>query len=89
MEYVEGNISLPPKNASQSSNSKYKKSESKAKNVIIDSLRDHLLVYISYLKTSKEMCDSIVGMYEVKNLSHIMDLKNQLKESKMHKGETI
>jgi len=35
------------------------------------------------------MYDKIVGMCEVNNLSHVMDLKNQLKESKMHKGETI
>jgi len=35
------------------------------------------------------MYDKIVRMYEVNNLSHIMDLKNQRKKSKMCKGETI
>lgn len=76
LEYVEGKISPPPENAPQAAKSKYKKGEIKAKKFIIDSLRDHLLVYISFLNASKEMYNKIVGMYEVNNLSHIMDLKN-------------
>ena len=87
LEYIQGRMPDPPKN-----DSAYlinKKGESKAKKIIVDSLQDHLLAYVGNLRKSKEMYDNIVGMYEVKNLSHIMDLKNQLKESKMHKGETI
>lgn len=75
LEYVEGNISVPPENSPQVVKSEYKKGEIKDKNTVIDSLRDHLLVYISSLKTSKEMYNNIVGMYEVNNLNHIMDLK--------------
>lgn len=89
LEYVEGKISPPLENASQAIKFTYKKGEIKAMKITIDSLRDHLLVYISSLKTSKEMHDKIVGRYDVNNLSHIMELKNQLKESKLHQGETV
>lgn len=74
---MEGKISPPLENASQDVKSKYKKGEIKAKKIIIDSLK---------LRRSKEMYDNIVNMYEVNNLSHIRELKNQLKESKFHKG---
>ena len=50
-----------------------KKGKIKSMEIIIYYLIDQLLVYISSLKTSKEMYDNIVGMYEVKNLSHIME----------------
>lgn len=75
LAYVEGKILASPENAPQAVKSKYKKAEIKAKKIIIDSFRDHLLVYISSLKTSNKMYDKIVGMYEVNNLSYKMDLK--------------
>lgn len=74
LKYVEGKISPPPEDTPKATKSKYKKDEIKAKKIIIDSLRD-LLVYISSLKTSKEMYNKIVLMYKVNNLSHIMELK--------------
>ena len=35
------------------------------------------------------MYDKLIGMYQVNNLSQILALKNQLKDVKMNKGETI
>ena len=77
----------PPSNASVVAKSKYKKGEVKAKKIIIDSIQKHLVAYISNLGTSKETYDTLVGMYEVSNLNHILSLKNQLKDIKMNKGE--
>lgn len=42
------------------------KGEIKARKIIIDSLEDHILTSISKFKTSKEMYDKIVGMFEFK-----------------------
>ena len=50
LEYVEGKVPEPPENAFSTINSKYKKCEVKAKIIIIGSLRDHLIIYISNLK---------------------------------------
>lgn len=89
MEYVEGKVPKPPENAFVAAKFKYKKGEVKAKKIIIDSLRDHLITYVSKLKKSKEMYDKLVGMYEVNNLNHIVSLNNQLKDINMNKVETI
>ncbi len=76
-------VAKSPKNANANVTSKYKKGEIKDKKIIIDSLRDHLITYVSKLKKSKEMYEKLIGMYEVKNLSHIISLKSQLSDIKM------
>jgi len=38
---------------------------------------------------SKEMYDKVDGMYEVNNLNIIITLKDQLKDTKMKKGESV
>jgi len=35
------------------------------------------------------MYDTLVGMYEINNLSHILGLKNQLKDIKMNKVDIV
>lgn len=89
LEYVEGKEPEPLENYSATIKSKYNKGEVKAKKIIIESLRDHLVTYVAKLKKFKEMYDRMVGMYEVKNLNHILSLKNQFKDIKMKKGETV
>ena len=59
--------------------SKYKKGELKAKKILIDGLQYHLLVYVGSLKKYKDIYDKPIGMYEFKNLNHILFLKNKLK----------
>lgn len=41
------------------------------------------------MKKSKDMYDKLVGMYEVSNLNEIIPLKDQLKDMKMNKGESV
>ena len=74
-----------PENASTSLKNRYKKGECKAKQIIVDSLQDHLLAYVGNLRKSK-VYDKIADMYEIKNLNEIITLKDQLKETKMNKG---
>lgn len=35
------------------------------------------------------MYDKLVGMYEINNLNHILSVKNQIKDIKMKKGDTV
>lgn len=63
--------------------------EVKAKKIIIDSIEKHLVAYIFYLGTSKEMYDKLVGMFKVNNANQILYLKNKLKDIKMDKAESI
>lgn len=67
---------------------RYKKKEVKDNN-IFDSNGDYLITYVSKLKKSKEMYAKLIRMYQVNNLSQILYLKNQLKDVKMNRGETV
>jgi hypothetical protein len=48
---------------------KYKKNEIKAKRILINSIKDHLIPSVSELKTPKEMFDALTRLYERKNTS--------------------
>ena len=55
--------------------------------IIVDSIKDHLIPQVSSKKTPKKMYDSLSRMYEGRNIK--MNLRAQLKGTKMSKGESI
>jgi hypothetical protein len=59
-------------------NTKHKKNEANTKRIMIDSVRDHLIPHIVELKTAKEMYDALVGLFESKNTSRKLSLRNHL-----------
>jgi hypothetical protein len=61
----------------------------KAKRIIVDSIKDHLIPQVSSNNTPKDMFDALTKMYEGKNINRKMNLRTQLKNTKMQKGETI
>ena len=48
---------------------KYQKDSIRAQRVIADSIKDHLIPYLSSKKTPKEMFDAIRKLYEGKNIN--------------------
>ena len=88
-EYIQGKMLEPSKYAFVVIKKRYKKGESKVKQILAYVLQDHLLAYVGNLKKYKDMYDKIVGMYEVNNLNEIITLKYQLKEMKMNLGEIV
>ena len=54
---------------------KYKKSLVKAKRIIADSIKDHLIPHVSSLKTPKKMFDALSRLYEGKNINRKMSLR--------------
>ena len=48
---------------------KHKKSLIKAKRIIADSIKDHLIPHVSSLRTPKEMFDALSRLYEGKNIN--------------------
>ena len=67
----------------------HKKNLVKAKRIIVDSIKDHLIPHVSSLKTPKEMFDSLTKLFEGKNINQKMTLRNQLKNVKIQNAETI
>ena len=68
---------------------KYKKDMIRAKRIIADSIKDHLIPQVSSKETPKEMFDALTRMYEGRNIKRKMNLRAQLKSTKMRKGEYI
>ena len=60
----------------------HKKNLIKAKKIIVDSIMDQLIPQVSSLKTLK-MFDSLIKLFEDKNLNQKMALRIQLKNVKI------
>jgi hypothetical protein len=69
--------------------SKHQKDSTMAQRIITDSIKDYLISYVSSKKTLKEMFESLRKLYEGKNINRKMNLRSQLKNTKMQKGEMI
>src|SRR5271156_6305871 len=84
--YVEEDIKLPEDEPDKST---WKRRNNKAKKIIIDAVKDHILPSIARLKTAYEVFKTIQETYEINNTSKLLTLKQQLLNLKINKGETI
>ena len=60
----------------------------KAKKIIVDSIKDQLVPQVSSLKILK-MFDSLIKLFEDKNLNQKMALRKQLKNVKIQNAEQL
>ena len=65
----------------------YEVKEVRAQRIILDGVKDHLIPHLAEKTTTKEMRDTLKGLYEAKNENRIMALKDKLHATKMVKGE--
>ena len=63
--------------------------EAKAQRLILDGIRDHLLPHVAEKKIAFEMWNTLKGLYEAKNETWIMALKEKLQGTKMAIGESV
>jgi hypothetical protein len=68
---------------------KHQKDTIRAKRIIANSIKDHMIPYVSSKKTLKYMFDALTRLYEGKNINRKMNLRTQLKNTRMQKGEMI
>jgi hypothetical protein len=54
---------------------KHQKESIRAQRIIADSIKDHLIPYVSSKKTPKEMFDALSKIYERKNINRKMNLR--------------
>jgi hypothetical protein len=57
--------------------------------IIVDSIKDHLIPYISHLDSSKKMYDALTNLFLVRNIGQVMSLKNELSDMKMNDDDSI
>jgi hypothetical protein len=68
---------------------KFKDVDINAMSIIVDSIKDHLIPYISHLDSSKKMYDALTNLLSVKNIGQVMSLKNELSNMKMNDDDSI
>jgi hypothetical protein len=62
---------------------KYKKDMVRAKRIIADAIKDHLIHHISSLSSPKQMIDTSTRLFEGGNINRRITLRSQLKNVKM------
>jgi hypothetical protein len=67
---------------------KFKNNDINAMSIIVDSIKNHLIPYISHLDSSK-MYDAITNLFSVKNIGQVMSLKNEIRDMKMNDDDNI
>jgi hypothetical protein len=85
-EFKEGEEKEPQNVAAME---KFKDVDINAMSIIVDSIKDHLIPYISHLDSSKKMYDSLINLFSVRNIGQVMSLKNELHDMKMNDDDSI
>jgi hypothetical protein len=57
--------------------------------IIVDSIKYHVIPYISHLDSSKKMYDALTNLFSVRNIGQVMSLKNELRDMKMNDDNII
>jgi hypothetical protein len=68
---------------------KFKDNEINAMNIIVDSIKDHLISYISHLDSSKKMYDALTNLFWVISIGQVMSPKNELRDMKTNDDDII
>ena len=74
MEHVKGTITKPGSKDSQAI-SKYMQGEVIAQRILIESIKDHLIPYVSKLDTSKEIYEKLVELFFVSTAREVISLR--------------
>jgi hypothetical protein len=68
---------------------KLKDGDINAMSIIVDSIKYHLIPYISHLDSLKKMYDALTNLFSVRNIGQVMSLKNELCDMKMNDDDCI
>jgi hypothetical protein len=78
-----------PKPDEEEQKTKHKKNEKKTKRIVSDSVKDHLFPHISEIQTTRQMYEALNRLYESKDISGNLTLRNQLRNMKMDNSESV
>jgi hypothetical protein len=67
---------------------KFKESDISAMSYIVESIKDHLIPYISHLDSSKKMYNALTNLFSVRNIGQVMNLKKELCVMKMNDDDS-
>ena len=67
----------------------HEKKEIKVERVILDSVKDHIIPHLSEKKATKEMFDSLVGLFQSTNMNKKMVLRNKLRSMQVSRFDNV
>ena len=65
------------------------KGEVRARSILIESIKDPLIPYVSKLETSKEIYDKLVELFSVSTAGEVISLRQKIYKMKISKEEGI
>lgn len=68
---------------------KYEEAYAKAKCMILDVVKDHVVPHIAEKNTARKMWETLTTLYQGSSMQRKMLLENQLRQYQMQKGEEI
>jgi hypothetical protein len=68
---------------------KFKENETNSMSIILESVKYHLIPYISHIYSSKKMYDALTSLFLVRNIRKVMILENELHDMKMNDDDII
>jgi hypothetical protein len=68
---------------------KFRDGDINAMSITVESIKYHLIPYISHLDSSKKMYDALTNLFSVRNIGQIMSLNNELRDMKMNDDDSI
>jgi hypothetical protein len=85
-EFEEGKEKEPQNVAAME---KFKDNDINSMSIIVESIKDHLIPYISHIDSSKKMYDALTNLFSIRNIGQVMSLKNELCDMKMKDDDSI
>jgi hypothetical protein len=67
---------------------KFKDNDINSMSIIVDSIKYHLIPYISHLDSYKNTYDSLTNLFSLRNIGQVMSLKNELHDIKMNDDDS-
>jgi len=67
----------------------HSKKDAKAKRIILEGVKDHIIPHLAGKKTTKEMWTTIIGLYQGTSEARKLVLREKLRNIKMAKSESI
>jgi len=88
MDQVKGSITKPRKEDAQAL-AKYMKGEVRTQRIVIESINDPLILYVSKLETSKEIYDKLVELYFVSIVGEVISIRQEIYKLRMSREDGI
>ena len=88
MVYIKGTTTRPSKEDAPA-DAKYMKGEIRAKRILIESIKDSLIPYVSKLETGKEIYEKLMKLFSVSTAGEVISLRQELYKMKLSREEGI